>query len=340
MKIRQKNILAIPLVLIVSLMVMVNVQAQEVQVNSADPASAEQATVNLDVTVAGKGFDNSAAVRFLITDTEDLGGIIVNSVRVRGSKKLIANIDVGSEAAVDDFDIEVVMLGGRKGKGTTLFAVKAKPETLPATEVDNDAGYDLAGPMTELSSRLCMVSPLQPTTGTGTYECEIGETLTLTIAGGGNNWQKEPAGRKGGDGRYCDHLNSLVSFDLKPTRYWYKNFGCAEGVCEIKIGQWAFRGDTAPWPDAHPFHDFHLPDVGLLRVRAWADLPVLADDLNPFAADRVLDIHTLSLQFDAAGKGKSLATCQATFDVDNPAAARPLLITECIGTECKARPSP
>ena len=98
----------------------------QVQVTSAEPASTVQGTISLDVTVNGNGFDSSAAVRFLVTGTNDTGGITVKNVSVRGSKKLVATIEVADTAVVNKFDIEVALSGGRKGKGTTLFTVIAK----------------------------------------------------------------------------------------------------------------------------------------------------------------------------------------------------------------------
>ena len=38
-------------------------QAQEVQVNSANPNSALQGTIDLDVEISGSGFDNSATAK-------------------------------------------------------------------------------------------------------------------------------------------------------------------------------------------------------------------------------------------------------------------------------------
>ena len=100
-------------------------QAQ-VAVTSATPSSAPQGTVALDVEIAGSGFDSSAQVEFLVTGSENPGGITVKKVVVRGSKKLIATIDVADDASVADFDIQVTLSGGRKGKGITLFKVQAK----------------------------------------------------------------------------------------------------------------------------------------------------------------------------------------------------------------------
>lgn len=98
----------------------------QVQVTAADPSSTLQGTVSLDVTISGNGFDSTANVNFLVTGTTDTGGIAVRKVSVRNSKKLVATIDVADTAVVNKFDIVVALSDGRKGKGTTLFAVQAK----------------------------------------------------------------------------------------------------------------------------------------------------------------------------------------------------------------------
>jgi len=61
-----------------------------------------------------------------VTSTTSPGGITVKKVVARGSKKLIATIDVADNATVADFDIAVTLSDGRKGKGTTLFKVQVK----------------------------------------------------------------------------------------------------------------------------------------------------------------------------------------------------------------------
>ena len=61
--------------------------AQEVQVTSADPPAAAQGTVNLNVTIKGKGFKNGAQSKFFVTGTADPGGVRVNSTAfVSGSE--------------------------------------------------------------------------------------------------------------------------------------------------------------------------------------------------------------------------------------------------------------
>ena len=104
-------------------------QAQQVQVNSANPDMAEQGSQDVDIEISGNGFDNSAAVDFFLTGTNNPGGVVVKNVKVRGPKKIIATVDVESEAIIDLFDIEVSLSNGRRGRGTTLFSVIKKAST-------------------------------------------------------------------------------------------------------------------------------------------------------------------------------------------------------------------
>lgn len=125
MRFQQLMMKAVFITLLLTLMPLGIAQA-EVTVTSATPSSALQGTVSLDVEIAGSGFDSSAQVDFLVTGTTNPGGITVKKVVTRGSKKLIATIDVADDATAADFDIEVTLSGGRKGKGITLFKVQAK----------------------------------------------------------------------------------------------------------------------------------------------------------------------------------------------------------------------
>ncbi len=72
-----------------------SIQAEEIEVHSANPDFAEQGTQGLDVTITGKGFEKGATVRFIRFKTEQPGGIEVEGkVRVRGPKTIIATINV------------------------------------------------------------------------------------------------------------------------------------------------------------------------------------------------------------------------------------------------------
>lgn len=141
--------------------------AQEVQVDSADPASASQGTLDLEVTIGGSGFDGTIdEVEFLLPcDVEpctDTGGVVVKKFKLRGKNKIVATVDIAEDAVVAKFDIAVTT-GGRGGKGTTfkgieLFDVQPKtigndgsPLTMicslnetedPAATVRNDGGVN------------------------------------------------------------------------------------------------------------------------------------------------------------------------------------------------------
>lgn len=100
--------------------------AQEIAVTSAIPAAAEQGTVNLNVSIKGKGFKRGAVARFLLSGTNNPDGIRVNSTTYLGPGELIANIDIADGASTSKFDIDVMLLDGRTGKGIELFSVLAK----------------------------------------------------------------------------------------------------------------------------------------------------------------------------------------------------------------------
>ena len=99
---------------------------QQVQVTAANPPSAEQGTINLDVKVTGKGFKNGAKAKWFVTGTTNPGGVTVNSTTFVSSTELTANITVSDTATLANFDIQVLNSDGRGGKGTELFAVLAK----------------------------------------------------------------------------------------------------------------------------------------------------------------------------------------------------------------------
>lgn len=102
------------------------VHAQQVQVNAADPPTAEQGTLNLDVKVTGKGFKNGAQAKWFVTGTLNPGGVTVNSTTFVNANELRVNITVDDTAEIANFDIQVLNNDGRGGKGTELFRVTVK----------------------------------------------------------------------------------------------------------------------------------------------------------------------------------------------------------------------
>ena len=107
------------------------VAAPPVTVSLATPPSAEQGTIALDVVVNGNGFNASARVDYFVTGTNNAGGITVRKVVFRNSKELVTTIDVAETADLANFDIQVMLDDGRKGKGTSLFKVTVKPGNGP-----------------------------------------------------------------------------------------------------------------------------------------------------------------------------------------------------------------
>src|SRR5512144_981599 len=87
----------------------------QVQVTAADPPSAEQGTLNLNVKVTGKGFKNGAKAKWFVTGTTDPGGVSVNSTTFVSSSELTANITVSDTATIANFDIQVLNSDGRGG---------------------------------------------------------------------------------------------------------------------------------------------------------------------------------------------------------------------------------
>lgn len=174
MNTQKSHYVPIAVLVLWALMPAVAAQAQ-VAVTSADPSSAPQGTISLDVTVNGNGFDSSAAVSFLVTGTTNPGGITVKKVAVRGSKKLIATIDVADTAVVTNFDIQVALSNGRKGKGTSLFAVLLKPNSDPCAVAGLDfpafAFFRISGSAAEFfvadSTGKCVRSVHKSETGAG-----------------------------------------------------------------------------------------------------------------------------------------------------------------------------
>ena len=99
----------------------------QITVTSANPNTAAQGTVNLNVTVTGNGFKKGAKAQWFVSGTTNPGGVTVNSTAFEDSNTLTANITVSSTAYVGGFDIAVTNTDGRSGKGTELFAVQSPP---------------------------------------------------------------------------------------------------------------------------------------------------------------------------------------------------------------------
>jgi hypothetical protein len=107
--------------------------ARPVKVNSVNPSEANQFD-RVTVTINGSGFDTRPeaveAINFLLPcdpDSEETctetGGVEVEGWDVPSDKKINATVRILGTAIIDVRDVEVLIKGGRGGKGTTLFNV-------------------------------------------------------------------------------------------------------------------------------------------------------------------------------------------------------------------------
>lgn len=99
--------------------------AGPLKVKSADPNSGVVGETHI-VTIKGVGFTNAKKVRFLVNKSNsDTGNVQVTELTEVDDETLTVKVDLDG-ATVADYDIEVQLSGGRKGKGTTLFRVQSK----------------------------------------------------------------------------------------------------------------------------------------------------------------------------------------------------------------------
>jgi hypothetical protein len=117
--------LAILAFLAVAFVMLANPASAQISVTSAVPNSTTQGTINLDVTVGGKGFKAGAKAHWFVSGTTNPGGVTVNSTHFVNPNTLTANISVSSSANIGGFDIVVTNTDGRSGKGTELFSVQS-----------------------------------------------------------------------------------------------------------------------------------------------------------------------------------------------------------------------
>jgi len=105
-----------------------------ITVTSADPDSAVQGDVQKTVHVHGSGFAQGAKATWSVGG--DTMQVVTNSTTFVSSSELIAVVTVSPNAPVASYDIAVTNLGGKKGVGVELFAVKST-EVMLALTIDD-----------------------------------------------------------------------------------------------------------------------------------------------------------------------------------------------------------
>jgi len=210
-----------------------------VTVKAATPSSAYQGDT-LDVVVTGSGFDPSAKVQYFVSGTTNPGGITVKAVKVANSGELTTTLVVSSDADLANFDIVVTLDSGRKGKGTTLFKVMAKPNNgpgSPSTRTYPEGRYwhkfASNGETTTGASRLYMIGGQKD----GTVVLE--GLWAYTQAGPtGAGWTLVPPGT------------------TSPGSVFHNGWSCGGGHCVLVNGYaglsfskdtWVFREATQTW---------------------------------------------------------------------------------------------
>jgi hypothetical protein len=197
----------------------------QVKVAAATPSSAFQGTTALEVVVTGSGFDPTARVQYFVSGTTNPGGITVRNVTYRKSTELVTTIDIADGASLESFDIQVTLDSGRKGKGTTLFSVKQKPNdplplpTYPAARAWH--AFTSNGGSTVSTSRLYM------------------------YGGAGSDWQPVPA-----DlwyyGAHADTWTLVTpATTTRPGRMQWNGLSCGPAACVVAGGSnIGLLGDT------------------------------------------------------------------------------------------------
>ena len=211
----------------------------QVKVTAATPSSAYQGTIALEVVVSGSGFNPSAKVQYFVSGTTNPGGINVRSVRFNSSNELVTTIDIADTADLASFDIIVTLDTGRKGKGTTLFSVKAKPNETPTPtypEARAMQSFTSNGGTTAATSRLYMFG------GDNADGTQIADLWMYADAGSTNaRWTYIPGG---------NYTAGQAPYPRKGA-----GWSCAGGSCVLMGGlstkmyndTWIFNESTLTW---------------------------------------------------------------------------------------------
>jgi len=222
---------------------------EKITVTEAIPSDALQGQ-GLPVRIRGSGFGPGASIKFLVTGTRDDTQIDVGTVAYDGDTgDLVADIQVLDAALVIDYDIEVRTSSGRRGKGTTLFAVKSicdDPERWHPrcdtgaegifTPVDITAGYDSVNAWEEVDPYLtntpgwedwmenilsvvprpCLGNANDQLPSAGMYFCSDGDAsggrISIDLAGAGMDWVDVTPGKKQKYPGFCKLLNVWDDF--------------------------------------------------------------------------------------------------------------------------------
>ena len=153
---RQPSSLFLIMVTVAMMAAITNLTAGPLKVNSAEPNVGIQSET-LEVTIKGQGFSQAKGVRFLVTGTSDTGRVNVTFVDAPDDETILTSVVIADDATVADYDIEVQLSSGRKGKGTSKFSVQAQSPGNMQFETCNQVFFpdDETGPCKSVDGGEC-----------------------------------------------------------------------------------------------------------------------------------------------------------------------------------------
>jgi hypothetical protein len=102
----------------------VRAEADALEIVTTQPKNVRREVARLEVIVVGTGFGVNPSVRFLIAGSDNLGGVVVNTVRLQSPTELIAVVDIDPAAAPGAYDIEVRGASGDKARTRNALVVE------------------------------------------------------------------------------------------------------------------------------------------------------------------------------------------------------------------------
>lgn len=227
--------------------------AQTITVTSANPNSAAQGTINLNVIVGGSGFKKGAHAQWFESGTTNPGGVTVNSTAFNSNSQLTANITVTSTAFIGSFDVVVQNADGRTGKGSQLFSVTANgskstacPSMPPMLANPNNCSVMLPGCLDTTFGGSGVA--LTDTTGGVNYASDFDQALTPLL---------QPDGKIVAVG-YGKNSGSTTGVDFTLVRY------NSDGSLDTSFGNAGIVRDAITTGDDYPNGGALQPDGKIL----------------------------------------------------------------------------
>ena len=113
-------------------------------VTRTSPDSAKQGQT-VDVHVIGTGFSAGAVATWQLHGIANPAKVKTNSTNVLSSTELVANITIADTADVAEWDVQVALVGGKKGIGSELFKVTTSVPPSGARWVFSTLGTSIDG---------------------------------------------------------------------------------------------------------------------------------------------------------------------------------------------------